>query len=39
MENGPMAYIFQTVRPIAVRKEIKGFMMTPFDVDYATASK
>lgn len=39
LANGPMAYIYQTVRPIAVRKEVKGFVMTPFDVDYATASK
>jgi len=39
MDNGPMAYIYQTVRPIAVRKEIKGFAMTPFDVDYSTAGK
>ncbi|MDP3315283.1 MAG: ABC transporter substrate-binding protein [Devosia sp.] len=39
MENGPMAYIYQTVRPIAVRKEIKGFTITPFHVHYATAGK
>ena len=39
MENGPMAYIYQTVRPIAVRKEIKGFAITPFHVYYDTAGK
>ena len=39
LENGPMAYIAQTVRSIAVRKEIKGFAMTPFNVRYATAGK
>ncbi len=39
MKNGPMAYIYQTVRPIALRKEIKGFAITPFNVVYATAGK
>ena len=29
LENGPMAYISQTVRTIAVRKEVKGFVITP----------
>jgi peptide/nickel transport system substrate-binding protein len=39
MEHGPMAYIYQTVRPIAVRKEIKGFAITPFNVVYRSAGK
>jgi peptide/nickel transport system substrate-binding protein len=39
MENGPMAYMFQTVRPIAYRKEVKNFQIGPFKVDYASASK
>ena len=39
LENGPMAYISQTVRTIAVRKEVKGFVITPFKVAYGTASK
>ena len=39
MKNGPMAYIYQTVRPIALRKDVKGFAITPFNVDYATAGK
>jgi len=39
MKNGPMAYITQTIRPIAVRNEVKGFAITPFTVAYATASK
>ena len=39
MKNGPMAYMFQTIRPIALRKDIKDFAMTPFNVVYATAGK
>jgi peptide/nickel transport system substrate-binding protein len=39
LENGPMAYMFQTVRPIAYRKEVKNFAIGPFKVDYASASK
>ena len=39
LHNGPMAYIFQTVRPIAVRKSIKDFIMTPFEVNYGSAVK
>jgi len=27
------------VRPIALRKDVKGFAITPFNVDYATAGK
>jgi peptide/nickel transport system substrate-binding protein len=39
MENGPMAYICQTIRPIAMRKEVKDFAITPFNVAYWTATK
>ena len=39
MKNGPMAYMYQTVRPIAMRKEVKGFAITPFNVVYGSASK
>ena len=39
MTNGPMAYITQTIRPIALRKEVTGFAMTPFNVAYRTANK
>jgi peptide/nickel transport system substrate-binding protein len=39
LENGPMAYMFQTVRPIAIRKDVKGFQIGPFKVDYASATK
>jgi peptide/nickel transport system substrate-binding protein len=39
MVNGPMAYITQTIRPIALRKEIKNFAITPFNVAYRTATK
>ena len=39
MHNGPMAYIFQTIRPIAVRTSVKDFVIAPFSVDYSSASK
>jgi peptide/nickel transport system substrate-binding protein len=39
LENGPMAYIYQTVRPIAYRKEVKDFIIRPFDVIYGSATK
>jgi peptide/nickel transport system substrate-binding protein len=39
MHNGPMAYIYQTIRPIAVRSAVKGFVIAPFFVDYGSASK
>jgi peptide/nickel transport system substrate-binding protein len=39
LHNGPMAYIFQTIRPIAVRTSVKGFVIAPFSVDYSSASK
>ena len=39
MENGPMAYICQTIRPIAYRKEVKDFIIRPFDVIYGSATK
>lgn len=39
LANGPMAYMFQTVRPIAIRKDVKNFQIGPFKVDYASASK
>jgi peptide/nickel transport system substrate-binding protein len=39
LEFGPMTYMFQTVRPIAIRKEVKGFKISPFKVAYETASK
>src|SRR5882724_9230426 len=29
MHNGPMAYIFQAIRPIAVRTSVKDFVMSP----------
>jgi len=34
-----MAYIYQSIRPIAVRSSVKGFVIAPFFVDYASASK
>ena len=37
--NGPMAYINQTIRPIAYRKEVKDFVIGPFHVDYGSARK
>ncbi len=39
MHNGPMAYIYQAIRPIAVRTSVKGFEIGPFSVNYASASK
>jgi peptide/nickel transport system substrate-binding protein len=39
MEEGPMAYMFQVVRAIAVRNEVKGFKMSAFKVGYETALK
>lgn len=39
LQNGPMAYISQTVRSIAYRKSLKGFVISPFNVDYGSASK
>ena len=35
LHNGPMAYIYQTIRPIAVRTSVKGFVIAPFNVNYA----
>jgi peptide/nickel transport system substrate-binding protein len=39
MHNGPMAYIYQAIRPIAVRNSVKDFVISPFFVDYGSASK
>ena len=39
LENGPMAYFAQALRTIAVRKEVNGFVITPSEVAYGTASK
>jgi len=39
MHNGPFVYIYQNIRPIAVRSSVKGFVISPFFVDYGSASK
>ena len=39
LHNGPMAYMYQTVRAIAVRSAVKGFEISPFGVAYGSASK
>jgi peptide/nickel transport system substrate-binding protein len=39
MHNGPMVFIYQFVRPIAVRTSVKGFTIAPFNVNYGSASK
>ncbi len=39
LHNGPMAYIFQTIRPIAMRTSVKDFVISPFQVDYGSATK
>lgn len=38
MQEGPMAYMFQVVRPMAIRSEVQGFEMSAFKVGYETAS-
>ena len=39
MHNGPMVFIYQNVRPIAVRTSVKNFEIAPFFVNYGSASK
>jgi peptide/nickel transport system substrate-binding protein len=39
MHNGPMAYIYQNLRPIAIRSSVKGFVIGPFGVNYGSATK
>ena len=39
LQNGPMAYICQTIRPIAYRTDVKNFAINPEDVAYWTATK
>ena len=39
MHNGPVVYIYQNIRPIAVRTSVKGFEISPFFVNYGSASK
>ena len=39
LQTGPMAYMFQVVRPMAIRSEVQGFEMSAFKVGYETASK
>ena len=39
MHNGPIVYIYQNIRPIAVRNSVKGFVISPFFVNYGSASK
>ncbi len=39
MHNGPVVYIYQNIRPIAVRASVKGFEISPFFVNYGSASK
>ncbi|MBI1777016.1 MAG: ABC transporter substrate-binding protein [Proteobacteria bacterium] len=39
METGPMAYMFQPIRPIALRKEVKVFKENAFRVGYETIDK
>jgi len=39
MHNGPMVYIYQPIRAIAVRNSVKGFVISPFFVNYGSASK
>ena len=39
MHNGPTIYIYQTIRPIAVRNSVKSFTISPFFVNYGSAVK
>jgi peptide/nickel transport system substrate-binding protein len=39
MAEGPFVYMFQQVRSIAVRNEVKDFKLSPFRIGYALASK
>jgi peptide/nickel transport system substrate-binding protein len=39
LANGPMAYIYQTIRPIAYRTSVTNFVIGPFQVDYGSARK
>jgi len=39
IHNGPMAYIYQVIRPIAYRTSVKGFEIGPFRVNYESATK
>jgi len=39
LHNGPMAYMYQTIRPIAWRTSVKDFVVGPFTVDYGSAGK
>ena len=39
MHNGPMVYVYQTIRPIAYRSNVKDFLINPFTVDYGSAVK
>ena len=38
LHNGPMAYIYQTIRPIAVRTEVKGFAISAVQRELRPAS-
>ena len=39
MHNGPAAYIYQPIRPLAMRNTVKGFVISPFFVNYGSATK
>ena len=39
MHNGPMVFIYQNVRPIAVRASVHDFEIAPFFVNYGSAAK
>jgi peptide/nickel transport system substrate-binding protein len=39
MQEGPFVYMFQTVRSIAVRNEVKNLKLSAFRIGYAAASK
>ena len=39
MHNGPIVYVYQNLRPIAVRNTVKTFEIAPFFVNYGSATK
>ena len=39
MHNGPIVYIYQNIRPIAIRNTVKSLVIDPFFVNYGSATK
>ncbi len=39
MHNGPIVYVYQNIRPMAVRNTVKTLTMDPYFVNYGSATK